>query len=89
MYSEDGMLLKNTSKLCDRLLSWADVLTGVLCDMGGVVYIMIVVVLHLLVNSVTGTMLHLLVYCVIVEVVIVTGVLGDTDGIVFTGELHD
>ena len=31
------MLLKNTSKLCDRLLSWADVLTGVLCDMGGVV----------------------------------------------------
>ena len=83
------MLLKNTIKLCDRLLSWADVLTGVLCDMGGVVYIMIVVVLHLLVNSVTGTMLHLLVYCVIVEVVIVTGVLGDRDGIVFTGELHD
>lgn len=50
---------------------------------------MIVVVLHLLVNTVTGTMLHLLVYCVIVEVVIVTGVLGDTDGIVFTGELRD
>ena len=28
----------HTSKLCDRLLNWADVLTGVLCDMGGVVY---------------------------------------------------
>lgn len=53
------------------------------------VYTMIVAVLHLLVNTVTGTMLHLLVYCVIVEVVIVTGVLGDTDGIVFTGELRD
>lgn len=53
------------------------------------VYTVIVVVLHLLVNSVTGTMLHLLVYCLTVEVVIVSDVLGDGDGIVFTGELRD